>query len=116
MLHHSTLRSFLPRPGRVCHAVDTETGQNVAIKKIKRIFEDLIDCKRLLREIAILSALDDDRIVKLFDVCVPDDPLHFTELYLVLELCDSDLKKLFKLPEYLSENHVATLLFNTLCG
>ena len=51
-----------------------------------------------------------------YDVCVPEDPLNFTELYLVLELCDSDLKKLFKLPEYLSENHVATLLFNTLCG
>ncbi len=42
--------------------------------------------------------------------------MNFTELYLVLELCDSDLKKLFKLPEFLSENHVVTLLFNTLCG
>lgn len=102
--------------GKVCHAVDQETGQNVAIKKIKRIFEDLIDCKRLLREIAILSFLNDDRVVKLYDVCVPEDPRNFTELYLVLELCDSDFKKLFKLPEYLSENHVITLLFNTLCG
>lgn len=100
----------------MCHAIDQETGQNVAIKKIKRIFEDLIDCKRLLREIAILSFLNDDRVVKLYDVCVPDDPKNFTELYLVLELCDSDFKKLFKLPEYLSENHVITLLFNTLCG
>lgn len=36
--------------------------------------------------------------------------------YLVLELCDSDFKKLFKLPEFLSESHIITLLFNTLCG
>jgi mitogen-activated protein kinase 1/3 len=30
---------------------DVELKRNVAIKKIRRIFEDLIDCKRLLREI-----------------------------------------------------------------
>eukprot|EP00392_Amoebophrya_sp_AT5.2_P005187 g5196.t1 len=102
--------------GKVCHALDQETGSSVAIKKIKRIFEDLIDCKRLLREIAILAFLDDPRVVRLIDVCVPEDPRNFSELYLVLELCDSDLKKLFKLPEFLSENHVVTLLFNTLCG
>lgn len=102
--------------GKVCHALDKQTGQNVAIKKIKRIFEDLIDCKRLLREIAILRFLDDDRVVKLYDVCVPEDPHNFTELYLVLELCDSDFKKLFRLPEFLTETHVVTLLFNTLLG
>lgn len=102
--------------GKVCQAYDKETKRNVAIKKIKRIFEDLIDCKRLLREIAILSSLDDDRVVKLYDVCVPEDALNFTELYLVLELCDSDFKKLFKLPEFLTECHIITLLFNTLCG
>jgi mitogen-activated protein kinase 1/3 len=102
--------------GKVCQAYDKDTRKNVAIKKIKRIFEDLIDCKRLLREIAILSDLADDRVVKLYDVCVPDDPLNFTELYLVLELCDSDFKKLFKLPEFLTESHIITLLYNTLCG
>jgi len=102
--------------GRVCQAFDLHAHQNVAIKKIRRIFEDLIDCKRLLREIAILTMLDDDRVVKIRDVCEPDDPANFSELFIVLELCDSDFKKLFKLPEFLSETHIITLLFNTLCG
>merc|ERR1719443_832266 len=70
--------------GKVCQAYDKKEKKYVAIKKIKRVFDDLIDCKRLLREIAILSELDDDRVVKLVDVVVPDDPLHFNELYLVL--------------------------------
>jgi hypothetical protein len=39
----------------------------VAIKKVKRVFEDLIDCKRILREIAILSRVDDPRVVKVGD-------------------------------------------------
>lgn len=102
--------------GQVCQAYDKRSERNVAIKRIKRIFEDLIDCKRLLREIAILGDLKDDRVVRLYDVCVPDDVANFTELYLVLELCDSDFKKLFKLPEFLTESHIITLLFNTLCG
>ena len=71
----------------------------VAIKKVKRIFDDLVDCKRMLREIAILSELEDDRIVKLLDVIVPGNHATFNELYLVLELCDTDLKKLFRLGE-----------------
>lgn len=102
--------------GKVCQAFDKKERKYVAIKKIKRVFDDLVDCKRLLREIAILSELEDDRVVKLIDVCVPDDMAHFSELYLVLELCDSDFKKLLRLPEFLTENHVTTLMYNMLCG
>jgi mitogen-activated protein kinase 1/3 len=90
--------------------------RKVAIKKVKRVFEDLIDCKRILREIAILTRVDDGRIVKLYDICVPSDLSNFTEIYLVLELCDSDFKKLFQLNEFLTESHTTTLLYNTLCG
>eukprot|EP00438_Fugacium_kawagutii_P026251 Skav233566 [mRNA] locus=scaffold563:703174:704010:- [translate_table: standard] len=41
--------------GSVCEAVDDHKDavwnrQVVAIKKCKRIFEDLVDCKRILRE------------------------------------------------------------------
>lgn len=93
-----------------------DSKKMVAIKKVKRVFDDLVDCKRLLREIAILSELEDERVVRVLDVHIPGDPLTFNEIYLVLELCDSDLKKLFRLTEYLEESHIATIMFNTLCG
>lgn len=41
--------------GVVCAALNRETGHKVAIKKIPNAFEDLIDAKRILREIKLLS-------------------------------------------------------------
>lgn len=41
--------------GVVCAAHNKETGQKVAIKKIPDAFDDLIDAKRILREIKLLS-------------------------------------------------------------
>lgn len=38
----------------VISALNTENGQKVAIKKITRAFDDLVDAKRILREITLL--------------------------------------------------------------
>ncbi|XP_055388512.1 uncharacterized protein LOC129617161 [Condylostylus longicornis] len=102
--------------GHVCEAYDRQERKVVAIKKIQRVFEDLIDCKRILREIAILNRLKHDNIVRTLDICVPHDLDKFDELYLVLEIADSDFKKLFKTPVFLSELHIKTLLYNLLVG
>jgi len=102
--------------GSVCEAYDKEKERIVAIKKVNRVFEDLIDCKRILREIAILTSLDNDRIVRIYDICIPDNYGAWDEIYLGLEICDSDFKKLFRTPVFLTELHVVTLLYNTLLG
>jgi len=102
--------------GHVVEAYDCHRNELVAIKRIARVFEDLIDCKRILREIAILSALDHDCVVRLYDICVPEDPRHYDELYIVLEICDSDFKKLFRTSVNLTETMVKTLLYNMLLG
>ena len=41
--------------GVVSSALNKETNQKVAIKKIPNAFDDLIDAKRILREIKLLS-------------------------------------------------------------
>lgn len=41
--------------GVVCSAHDKTTNSKVAIKKIPKAFQDLVDAKRVLREIKILS-------------------------------------------------------------
>ena len=43
--------------GVVCAAHDKSTDQKIAIKKIPKAFQDLIDAKRVLREIKILSKI-----------------------------------------------------------
>lgn len=37
-------------------------------------------------------------------------------MYVVLEIADSDFKKLFRAPVYLTELHIKTLLYNLLVG
>ena len=41
---------------------------------------------------------------------------NFTEIYMIMELCDSDLKKLCRQDVTLSPIHVNTLLYNLLVG
>ena len=41
--------------GVVCSAYDHKAKSKVAIKKVPKAFEDLIDAKRIVREIKLLS-------------------------------------------------------------
>jgi len=102
--------------GTVCEAYDNEKKRIVAIKRIAHMFEDLIDCKRILREIAILSKLGHENVVQLYDLVDPQNMRTFDELYMVMEICDSDLKKLCKTDVTLTPLHINTLLYNLLVG
>jgi len=102
--------------GHVIEALDTELNRKVAIKRCGRLFEDLVDCKRILREVALLAQLDHDTVVRLHDFIVPEPFETFDEVYLVLEIADSDFKKLCRTPVFLSELHVVTIFYHLLCG
>jgi mitogen-activated protein kinase 1/3 len=80
------------------------------------MFGDLIDCKRILREIAILNRLRHPNIVRVHNIVEPLDMATFQELYIVMEICDSDLKKLLKADVTLTPLHIDTLLYNLLVG
>lgn len=60
------------------------------------IFDDEIDCKRILREINLLRKLNHPYVVNILDVLEPKDLQNFDTLYVVLELAESDLKKVIK--------------------
>lgn len=63
--------------GHVCEAFDSVTKKKVAVKKIPRAFEELIDCKRILREIALLGRLFHGNVVALVDLVIPGEPSKF---------------------------------------
>jgi serine/threonine protein kinase len=42
--------------GVVCSAFDKRNNRKVAIKKVTNAFQDLIDAKRILREVRLLSS------------------------------------------------------------
>jgi len=102
--------------GHVAEAYDRKEERMVAVKRCMRVFEDLIDCKRILREVAILAQLNHATVVRLHDFVVPEPFTTFDELYLILEICDSDFKKLARTPVFLSELHIITIFYNLLAG
>lgn len=80
------------------------------------MFDDLVDCKRILREVAILTRLDHPHIVRIYDLVEPPSLKTFDELYIVMQICDSDLKKLIRTDVTLSPLHIDTVLYNLLVG
>mmetsp|Transcript_9963 Transcript_9963/g.21911 ORF Transcript_9963/g.21911 Transcript_9963/m.21911 type:complete len:421 (-) Transcript_9963:206-1468(-) len=102
--------------GSVCEAYDREEHRLVAVKRVRHMFDDLIDCKRILREVSILARLKHEYVVQLYDVLAPGNAPHFDELYLIMEICDSDLKKLCRTDVTLTPLHINTLLYNLLVG
>jgi mitogen-activated protein kinase 1/3 len=49
--------------GVVISALDKESGQKVAIKKISRAFEDPVDAKRILREIKLMKKFSHENVL-----------------------------------------------------
>lgn len=101
--------------GAVVKARHAVTGKLVAIKRIVRIFSDLVDAKRILREIALLKRLNHPNIVTLIEVIVPDNELdNFDELFLVLEKAPLDLKKLLYSRTYLTFDQITSIIYDVL--
>lgn len=102
--------------GSVCLAIQKSTGKRVAIKKMENIFDDEIDCKRILREVSILRKVNHPFVVNLIEILEPRDPRNFTTIYTVMEYAESDLKKVIKSSIHLQLIHIQTIIYNMLCA
>jgi len=100
--------------GHVYGALDMETGEKVAIKRITGVFDDVMHAKRLLRELRILRVLRHDHIIELRDILPPADINNFNELYIVFEFADTDLQKLINSNQHFSNLHIQFFLHQIL--
>jgi mitogen-activated protein kinase 1/3 len=81
------------------------------------IFADDEDCKKMVREIKLLKAMNNSAYVtKILDIIEPRNPKDFKDLYIVMDFIDADLKKVLKSSLTLSELHIQVILYNTLCS
>jgi mitogen-activated protein kinase 1/3 len=88
----------------------------VAIKKFLHLYRDIVDSRRILREIAILRRVKHPNIVKLLNILIPDEK-KVDSIYLVLEVLDTDLKSILHNPKTsLSEIQVKKLTLDILSG
>lgn len=83
---------------------------------MNNLFDDTVDCKRILREITLLRKLGHPNIIRIIDIIQPQDLENFDHINVVFEYCQSDLKKLFKSSIHLELLHIQTLTYNILAG
>lgn len=80
--------------GHVCAVRNTETNEHLAVKKVKNAFEDVIDAKRVLREIRLLCTFDHENVLSIKDLQMPkDEKGNHEDIYIITELLDTDLSK-----------------------
>ncbi|XP_075481731.1 LOW QUALITY PROTEIN: mitogen-activated protein kinase 20-like [Primulina tabacum] len=100
--------------GVVCSAIDTHTGEKVAIKKIRDIFEHVSDAARILREIKLLRLLRHPDIVDIKHIMLPPSRREFKDIYVVFELMESDLHQVIKANDDLTREHYQFFLYQLL--
>ncbi|CAN1297177.1 Mitogen-activated protein kinase 15 [Linum perenne] len=100
--------------GIVASAIDTHTGERVAIKKMNNIFEHVSDATRILREIKLLRLLRHPDIVEIKHIMLPASRREFKDIYVVFELMESDLHQVIKLNNDLTPDHHQFFLYQLL--
>lgn len=103
--------------GIVCSAVNTETGEKVAVKRIMRVFEEAPEATRTLRELKFLRLLKGhENIITIKDVLLPSDRHRFDDVFVVLELMPTDLTRVLRSRIELSNEHIRWLVFQLIRG
>jgi len=104
--------------GLVCAADDAVTGMKVAIKKVTDAFQDLIDAKRILREIKLLRHLGKhENVISLLDVSLmPPHERDFKDVYIICELMECDLDRIVSSAQPLTDQHAQYFIYQVLRG
>jgi mitogen-activated protein kinase 1/3 len=95
---------------------NTKSGSKVAIKKISKAFDDLVDAKRILREIKLLRHFDHENLIHIADLMVNTDigEAEFNDIYIVSELMETDLHRVIYSRQALSADHVQYFVYQIL--
>ncbi|KDO34829.1 CMGC/MAPK protein kinase [Saprolegnia parasitica CBS 223.65] len=100
--------------GCVIAASDTETGQSLAIKNVPNAFNDLVDAKRILREIRLMRHLNHPYLVNLVDLIRPSSLREFNDVYIVTDLMETDLHRVIHSNQSITDDHIQYFLYQML--
>lgn len=89
--------------------------EELAVKKITNAFHDLIDGKRVLREIKLLRAFEHDNIVSILDMYPPENT-EFEDIYIVMDVMETDLHRVIYSKQTLNEEHHQYFTYQILRG
>ncbi|KAI8595187.1 kinase-like domain-containing protein [Dissophora ornata] len=102
--------------GVVCAAKNTQTGEDVAIKKVTKVFEKAILAKRALREVKLLRHFSGhENITSILDMDITNVQ-DFNEIYLVQELMEADLHQIIRSEQPLTDAHFQYFIYQICRG
>lgn len=103
--------------GVVCSAVDhSKEDKKVAIKKIPKAFDDLVDGKRILREVKLLHHFQHDNICSISDLAPSPAHVPFEDVYIILDFMETDLHKIIYSKNVLTDEHIQYFIYQILRG
>ncbi|TNN01407.1 hypothetical protein fugu_010789 [Takifugu bimaculatus] len=102
--------------GVVWSVTDPRDGKRVALKKMPNVFQNLVSCKRVFRELKMLCFFKHENVLSALDMLQPPHIDYFEEIYVVTELMQSDLHKIIVSPQPLSSDHAKVFLYQILRG
>jgi serine/threonine protein kinase len=100
--------------GIVISCLDKKTNNKVAIKKVPNAFEDLIDAKRILREIKLLRFFEHENIISLLDVPKAENKNDFNDIYIITDLMETDLHRVIYSKQELTDEHIQYFVYQIL--
>jgi mitogen-activated protein kinase 1/3 len=102
--------------GIVLEAIDTKTGDKVAVKRVSpEIFQDSLLARRILREIKLLAHFDHENIIGLRNILMPHGE-DFDIIYIIMDIMETDLKAILKSGQEITESHVQYFIYQILRG
>ena len=102
--------------GVVCSCFDKKENREVAVKKVVNAFEDLIDAKRIVREIKLLRFFNHDNIISLLDIPKPEARTGYNDIYIITDLMETDLHKVIYSRQELTDEHIQYFIYQILRG
>jgi len=103
--------------GVVISAYDEEAKKKVAIKKISRAFDDVVDAKRILREIKLMKEFTHENIIRILDISPPAPTIEeFDDVYIVQDLMETDLHRIIYSRQPLTIDHIQYFVYQILRG
>lgn len=102
--------------GAVWAVQNPRTGHPAALKKIPNAFQSVLTGVRTFRELKVLCEFSHENLLSATDVLPPSSVNLMDDVYIVMELMESDMHHIIMSPQHLSEDHVKLFLYQILRG
>jgi nemo like kinase len=95
---------------------DPRDGRRIAVKKLPNVFQSLVSCRRVYRELKMLCCFDHENVLSAIDILHPPDSSLLGDIYVATELMQSDLHRIIVSQQPLTTDHVKIFLYQILRG